>query len=215
MNKTSTRLVNRYPDLLPCAQDIECAFGLLKATFRAGGKLLVCGNGGSAADSEHIVGELMKGFNSKRVLPDAFRRRLIKAFPGQGEYLAANLQGALPALSLVSQTSLLSAFANDVAPDMALAQQVYGYGAPGDALIAISTSGTSKNVLNALRVARVARLKTIGLTGGRGGGMAPLCDALICVPGETTSDIQERHQAVYHALCAMLEEEFFRPPGQQ
>ena len=209
MNLVLEQLAKKHPELSASLTDIECACELLVQTYKRGNKVLVCGNGGSAADSEHIVGELMKGFSSLRPVPAALRDKLVAAFPEQGAYLADHLQGALPTLSLVSQVSLSSAFANDVAPDMTFAQQVYGYAQPGDALIALSTSGNSQNVLNALRVARVVGCKTIGLTGGEGGEMPSLCDATICVPAGTTSDIQEYHQAIYHVLCRMLELEFF------
>ncbi len=209
MNPILERLVKKYPDLAAVESDVERAYELLKKTYRRGNKVLVCGNGGSAADSEHIVGELMKGFVSRRPVPDVVRNKLTSTFPAEGQYLADHLQGALPTISLVSQTSLISAYSNDVAPDMAFAQQVYGYGRPGDAVIGISTSGNSKNVLHALRVARALGLVTIGMTGANGGRMPEFCDATICVPWQATSDIQERHEAIYHALCLMLESEFF------
>jgi D-sedoheptulose 7-phosphate isomerase len=202
-------MTRAYPDLAVCQPEVQYAFDLLSESYRKGGKVLLCGNGGSAGDSEHIVGELMKGFTSKRPVPEAVRSMLSKAFPEDGEYLSNHLQGALPAISLVSQTSLITAFANDVAADMIFAQQVYGYGLKGDVLIGISTSGTSKNVVHALQVARAMSLRTIGLTGRSGGKMKAVCDVTICVPAESTPEVQQRHIAVYHALCLMLEEEFF------
>jgi D-sedoheptulose 7-phosphate isomerase len=209
MHTALSILLDKQPDLRSCVSDIQAAFDMLAITYRAGGKLLICGNGGSAADSEHIVGELMKGFLSKRPLPDTIRQRFTNAFPDDGAYLADHLQGALAAISLVSQTSLLTAFANDVAADMVFAQQVYGYGRHGDALLAISTSGNAANVVAAIQVARVGGLHTVGLTGRSGGKLRKLCDIAICVPADTTTAIQEYHIAVYHALCTMLEEEFF------
>ncbi len=209
MNSKLDQLIKKYPELGVCAPDIAHAFEILVKTYRGGGQVLICGNGGSAADSEHIVGELMKGYLSRRPIPASIRSRLIGAFPENGAYLADHLQGALPTLSLVSQTSLLTAYANDVAPDMAFAQQVYGYGRGRDAVIGISTSGNSPNVLNALRVGRALGLATIGLTGKYGGALPEIGDVTICVPWDLTADIQERHLAIYHALCAMLEEEFF------
>jgi D-sedoheptulose 7-phosphate isomerase len=179
--------------------------------FAGDGALLVCGNGGSAADSEHIVGELMKGFALPRPVPDDVRGRLSDADPVGGDGLADRLQGALRAISLVSQTSLATAIANDGDADMVFAQQVYGYGRPGDALLAISTSGSSRNVVNALRVARAQGLCTVGLTGRSGGAMQALCDVAICVPYDDTPTIQERHLAIYHALCLALELRFFGP----
>lgn len=203
------RLTARYPVLSPCLADLERAFETLRDAFAGGGKLLLCGSGGSAADSEHIVGELMKGFKRARPLPEGVRGRLEAAFPAEGPALAAQLQGALPALSLVSQTALLSAVANDVGAELVYAQQVYGYGRPGDALLGISTSGTSTNVLHALRVARAQGLRTLGLTGRSGGAMRGLCDVTVCVPADDTLEIQELHLPVYHALCELLEVTFF------
>jgi D-sedoheptulose 7-phosphate isomerase len=202
-------LISKYPDLESCLPDLQRAFDLLRQTFASGGKLLVCGNGGSAADSEHIVGELMKGYLFSRPVPAGVRQKLVKAFPGSGDYLANHLQGALPAVSLVSQSGLISAYSNDVAADMAFAQQVYGYGQPGDALLGISTSGSSPNVVNAFQVAHALGLRTLGLTGESGGAMSNICQVLVRVPWKKTADIQERHMAVYHALCAMLEQAFF------
>ena len=204
-----TDLALRYPELEPCLPDIRAAFRLLRDCFHRGGKLLVCGNGGSASDSEHIVGELMKGFLCRRPLPQAERSRLEEAVPQNAAYLAGHLQGALPAISLASQSALLTAFANDVAADMAFAQQVYGYGRAGDVLLGISTSGCSPNVLHALQVARAMGLRTLGLAGGSGGAMLEWCDVIVRAPGADTAEIQGLHQAIYHALCAMLEAEFF------
>lgn len=203
------QLVAKYPDLQPCMEDVRRAAGLLLECYRAGGKALFCGNGGSASDSEHLVGELMKGYLLARPLPDALRRRLETAFPEEGGYLAGHLQGALPAISLVSQTSLITAIANDTAADMIFAQQVYGYGSEGDVVVGISTSGNSGNVLQALRVGRALGLRTLGFTGSSGGAMKPLCDVAVCVPWQATADVQERHLAIYHTLCAILEESFF------
>jgi D-sedoheptulose 7-phosphate isomerase len=203
------RLLKRYPDLSGTVPALQKAYLLLCECFKGGGKLLICGNGGSAADCEHIVGELMKGFLSRRPVPPELAARLEEMFPGEADSLAGRLQGALPAISLASQTSLLTAFANDVSADMIFAQQVYGYGRPGDALLGISTSGGSPNVIHALQVAKAMGLRTIGLTGRGSAQMAALTDVQICVPAEGTADIQERHLALYHTLCAMLEQAFF------
>ncbi len=203
------RLIDKHPDLFPCLPQMQKAFDLLSRMYANGGKLLVCGNGGSAADSEHIVGELMKTFLLPRPLPTATRKRLAEFYPDHGEALADRLQGVLPSISLVSQTSFITAYANDVDADMVFAQQVYGYGQPGDALLCISTSGNSANVLNAARVARSMNLLTVGLTGQDGGALPSVCDVTICVPGCEVTEIQERHIAVYHALCAALEQRFF------
>jgi D-sedoheptulose 7-phosphate isomerase len=209
MHTVLVSLLSRYPQLGGCLPGIERAYETIVASFREGGKLLICGNGGSAADSEHIVGELMKGFASRRPLPADVRSQLAEAFGEDGRYLAERLQGALPAISLVSHTSLNTAFANDVAADLIFAQQVYGYGRPGDVLLGISTSGNARNVCYALQIARFLGLHTVGLTGPGGGAMAALCDVPICAPGERTPEIQEHHLPIYHALCEMLEEAFF------
>jgi phosphoheptose isomerase len=207
--KRIEQLIDTYPDLDSCAPDIEAAFQILKTCYRNGGKLLTCGNGGSAADAEHIVGELMKGYLLKRPVPDEMRARLVAASPQDGDYLARQLQGGLSAISLVSQTSLLSAIANDTAADMVYAQQVYAYGREGDAIIGISTSGNARNVIHAMQVARTLGMHTVGLTGPAGGALKPLCDVCTCVPAGSTPEIQERHLPIFHVLCAMLEEEFF------
>lgn len=202
-------LIFSYPGLDVCASDIKAAFEVLRDCYRRGGKVLICGNGGSASDAEHIVGELMKGYLLKRPLSDEVRAKLASASPQDGEYLADRLQGALPAISLVSQTSLLSAIANDTAADMVYAQQVYAYGREGDTLLGISTSGNSTNVTRAMQVARAFGIHTIGLTGRTGGKLKPLCDVCIRVPANDTMLVQERHLPIFHVLCAMLEEEFF------
>lgn len=202
-------LMEREPGLRAGRNSIEQAFALLEACYLHGGKVLVCGNGGSAADSEHIVGELMKGFDSPRPIPTRDRVLLQAAFPKEGTNLADALQGALPAISLVSQVSLCSAVLNDVSAQMIFAQQVYGYGRKGDVLIGISTSGNASNVIQALRVARAFGLKTIGFTGEKGGSLKELCTVLIAAPLSATAEIQEIHQRIYHTLCAMLERRFF------
>jgi D-sedoheptulose 7-phosphate isomerase len=213
-------LIERYGALDACREAIAAAFEMMRACYARQRKLLVCGNGGSAADAEHVVGELMKEFLLKRRMPADEARRLIESVPKVGNDLAAGLQRALPAISLVSQSALLTAFANDVNTDMAFAQQVYGYGKPGDVLLAISTSGNSDNICNAAYVAKAVGVESVALTGGDGGRLRAICDVSICVPQQQTYRIQELHQPVYHALCAMLEEEFFgehedgRAPGR-
>ncbi len=203
------KLITDYPDLAECTESIGQAFAVLRRMYQSGGKLLICGNGGSAADSDHIVGELMKSFALPRPLPDDVRRKLRTAFPQDGDRLGAALQGALPAISLVSQAALMTAYANDVDPEMVFAQQVYGYGVPGDTVLGISTSGNSKNVIRALQVGRALGLHTIGLTGRSGGQMKALCDVTICVPADAVPAVQERHLPIYHTLCLMLEQAFF------
>lgn len=199
----------KHPDLVVCRESIEAAFNILKKCYDRHGKVLVCGNGGSASDSEHIVGELMKGFILKRKIDQRYRNQLCTIFPGEGIYLADHLQGALPAISLVSQTGLSTAFMNDVAADMVFAQQVYGYAGIGDVLIALSTSGNSKNVINAIMVAKASAVTTIGFTGKSGGQIKALCDITIMVPSVDAYRVQEHHLPVYHTLCAMIEAEYF------
>ena len=198
-----------HPRLHGCRGDIESAAKTMCASYRKGGKLLVCGNGGSAADAEHIVGELMKGFRLKRPLPPELRARFADAHPSLGPMLADSLQGALPAIALTGHASLSTAFANDVDPLLVFAQQVYGYGRTGDVLLGLTTSGNSKNVLLAVVAARALGLTTIGLTGAGGGELARLCDLTIKVPETETARVQELHLPVYHALCTILEAELF------
>jgi phosphoheptose isomerase len=207
--KYISRLVQKYPELSSIQPQIEQAYEILVESFSRGGKLLVCGNGGSAADAEHIVGELMKGYRLKRSLGERECQLLFESNPKEAEYLSRHLQSSLPAISLVSQVSLTSAIANDTAADMVFAQQVYGYGMNGDTLIGISTSGSAQNVQRAVQVAHMKGVHTIALTGRDGGQLAPQCECAVIVPCQETADIQERHESIYHTLCAMLEEEFF------
>ena len=203
------KLFTKYPDLVPMEKEITDAFEMWRTSYHQGGKTLLCGNGGSASDSEHIVGELMKGFVRQRPVPPDFAERLRSEGGDAGHHIASHLQGALPAISLVSQTSLMTAYMNDVAADLVFAQQVYGYGRVGDVLVALSTSGRSANILHAVTTARALGMKTLGLTGGTGGDLAKQCDVCLTVPFTETLDIQERHIALYHTLCLLLEEEFF------
>ena len=202
-------LLTRYPALSVCEADIRAAFDLILRTYQNGGKLLVCGNGGSAADSEHIVGELMKGFLLPRKLDAKAREQLASATGDDADYIADNLQGGLPAISLVSHSALSTAFSNDVAPDMVFAQQVYGYAKPNDVFIGISTSGNSKNVLYAAKVAKALGAFTIALTGAKGGTIAAASDAAIKAPSDCTPTVQEYHLPIYHTLCMMIETAFF------
>ena len=208
MNANLEKLFRKYPELVECQTSIEEAFEVIKQAYQSGRKLLLAGNGGSAADCEHVVGELMKGFMSKRPLSQEMKDKLA-SFSGGDHYLGENLQGALPAISLVSHSALMTAFANDVAPDMVFAQQVYGYGKAGDVFIGFSTSGNSKNINHAVKVAKALGLVTIGFTGKGGGELKTLCDVTISVPFDSTPDIQERHLPIYHTLCILLEEAFF------
>jgi D-sedoheptulose 7-phosphate isomerase len=206
VNTSLPSLFNRYPTLQSCERDLRAAFDLLAAAYRSGNKLLICGNGGSAADSEHIVAELMKGFLKRRPIPAEDAAKFQSA---AGKKIAEQLQGALPAISLPSHTSLCTALGNDTDFDMIFAQQVYGLGRAGDVLLAISTSGKSPNVCNAVMVARAFGVKSIGLTGKSGGNLASLADIAIKVPADNVAEIQELHLPVYHWLSTELEEEFF------
>jgi D-sedoheptulose 7-phosphate isomerase len=202
-------LVRRYPALAPLRGAIESAIRALESCYASGGKLLVCGNGGSAADSDHIVGELMKGYLKPRPVPADFSARLRAADPFLGPALAESLQGALPALNLTAGAALLSAFGNDVRPELAYAQAAWGHGKKGDVLLGISTSGNASNVRSAFVVGRAVGMTTIGLTGRTGGKMAGLCDILIGAPADKTYEIQELHLPIYHCLCASVEDRFF------
>ena len=192
-------LYEKYTALEVCREDIEKALELILHTYQNGGKVLVCGNGGSAADSEHIVGELMKGFLLKRPVTD-------ERIP---ERLRMGLQGSLPAISLPSQCAILSAFINDVDPEMMYAQLVYGYAKENDLVIGLSTSGNSKNVVNAIEVAKCLGIKTLSLTGKKESKMSELSDVTIRVPETETYKVQEYHLPVYHYLCAEVERILF------
>ncbi|OHD69984.1 MAG: phosphoheptose isomerase [Spirochaetes bacterium RBG_13_68_11] len=202
-------LVARYPVLASCRADIEAAFALLARTFAAGGRLLVCGNGGSAADADHIVGELMKGFRRPRRLSGETAARFAASDPELGPRLASRLQLGLPAVNLAAGSALPTAFANDEDPGLVFAQQVLVLGRPGDALLGISTSGNAANVIAALVAARAVGMAIVGLTGRSGGRMQGRCDVLVAVPGSRAFEVQELHLPVYHCLCAMLEDRFF------
>ena len=198
-------LVERYPVLDVVKDDVRKAYELLEACYEQGGKLLIAGNGGSCADAEHIVGELMKGFVKRREVSDSFAECLRNADEVRGAELAKKLQGGFPAIALTGHAGLSTAYLNDVDGDLIFAQQTYGYGRPGDVLIGISTSGNAKNVMYAMTVAKALGMKTIGLTGKDGGALKR--EAV--VPETETFKIQELHLPVYHALCLMLEERFF------
>ena len=201
-------LFARHTALEVCRADVAAAFDALLATFRTGGKLLVCGNGGSAADAEHIVGELMKSFKRRRPVPERIAAAL-EAQGADGAALVAKLEGALPAVSLVSMSGVITAFANDVAWETAFAQQVLGLAREGDVLLAISTSGDSANCVAAVRVAHAAGARAVAFTGMRESRLSGLCDVTVRVPETETYKVQESHLPLYHALCAMLEAEIF------
>ena len=209
MEEQLNLLIERYPKLEVCKEDIKKAYELLETAYRNGRKLLVCGNGGSASDSEHIVGELMKEFKLKRKVYSDQATALKAIDPELGQVLADNLQGALPAICLTGHSSLTTAFMNDANADLVFAQQVNGYGKPGDVFLGISTSGNSKNVLYAAVNAKAKGLKVIGLTGAKENKLMKYADVCIRVPETETYKIQEFHLPVYHCLCLMLEEKFF------
>lgn len=202
-------LCERYTALESVKKEIAEAYFLLVESYRNGGKLLVAGNGGSAADAEHIVGELMKGFKLPRKPAVDFAEKLVKENEELGTVLAENLQGALPAIALVGHPALSTAYMNDCEPLLCFAQQVNGYGKVGDVFLGISTSGNSKNVLYAATTAHAKGMKVIGLTGAKSSKLEQMSDVCIKVPQIETYMIQEMHLPVYHCLCLMLEEEFF------
>lgn len=201
------KLNKRYPDL--DVYSVNLAIEEIINCYKQKNKLLVCGNGGSASDSLHIVGELMKGFLLPRKLDYKKQEEIKTLFPKTAQYFIDNLQGTLPAISLVSETALSTAYANDKSPDLSFAQQVLGHGNTGDILIAISTSGNSKNVIYAAQIAKVQGMKVISLTGSKGGNLKEVSDILINVPSDETYIIQEYHLPVYHAICAAVENEMF------
>lgn len=198
-------LLGNYPELTDCKDSIVNAFDLMRACYKGGGLIMTCGNGGSAADASHIVGELMKAFKCKRPLSKEQCKRLISEYPQDGAMMAEKLQQAVPALALTDQVALNTAFLNDVSSDMIFAQQVFGYGKTGDVLIGISTSGNSLDVVNACKVAKAFGMHPIALTGEQGGKLLGICDVTISVPASETYRVQEYHLPVYHSLCAMLE----------
>lgn len=202
-------LVKRYPSLESCKEDIEKAYLTLEECYVNDHKLLIAGNGGSAADSEHIAGELMKRFKTPRPIPTELAEKLKEIDATRGKNLAHNLERGLMAIPLVAHEALSTAYINDVDGLGVFAQQLYGFGRPGDVFLGISTSGNSKNVMSATVVARALGIKVIGLTGAKGGELASVADVAIKVPETDTYMIQELHLPVYHCLCLMLEDRFF------
>lgn len=202
-------LVKRYPSLKSAKEDIIAAYLLMEECYENGGKLLVAGNGGSAADAEHIVGELMKGFKMPRKLETAFAEKLVAENQERGSVLAENLQRALPAIALDAHLALSTAYMNDCEPLLCFAQQVNGYGNVGDVFLGISTSGDSKNVLFAATTAHAKGMKVIGLTGAKDSKLKDMSDVCIKAPQMETYMIQELHLPIYHCLCLMLEDKFF------
>lgn len=202
-------LMERYPSLESAKNDIVAAYLLLEESYKNGGKLLVAGNGGSAADAEHIVGELMKGFKLPRKPEADFAEKLVEENQELGAVLAENLQGALPAIALDGHPALSTAYMNDCEPLLCFAQQVNGYGKSGDVFFGISTSGNSKNVLFAATTAHAKGMKVIGLTGAKDSKLKDMSDVCIKAPQTETYMIQELHLPIYHCLCLMLEDRFF------
>jgi len=202
-------LYERYPALIECRAEIEKAKGIIIDTYKKGGKLLICGNGGSCADSGHIVGELMKGFLSKRPVSEELYEKIKNVAPEDADYFKDNLQGSLPAIALDSQNALITAFMNDVQPDLIYAQAVLGYGKKEDLFMGLSTSGNSKNVVHGAKIAKALGLATIALTGEKESKLSEICDVCIKVPETETYKVQEYHLPVYHYLCEEVEKYFF------
>lgn len=202
-------LIERYPSLEPVKQDIIDAYLIMEESYSRGGKLLVAGNGGSAADSEHIVGELMKGFKMPRKVTSEFADDLKAVDEDLGTVLAENLQGALPAIALDGHPALTTAYMNDCEPLLCFAQQVNGFGKSEDVFLGISTSGNSKNILYAATVAKAKGMKVIGLTGAKDSKLMKYADVCVKATNTETYMIQELHLPIYHCWCLMLEDKFF------
>jgi D-sedoheptulose 7-phosphate isomerase len=209
MNIEIEKLLKRHPTLISCKKDIESAIGMIKTCYQKGNKVITCGNGGSAADAEHIVGELMKGSRKKRKVSPNFRKQASEIYPREAEKICDNLQMPLPAVSLTSHISFTTAFNNDMNSEFTFAQQLFGLGKKADVLMALSTSGKAKNVINACKLAKILGIKTIGLTGKDGGELKNICDVVIRAPEEETLLIQECHLPIYHAICSAIEDVFF------
>lgn len=208
-NKDIDKLIARYPRLDVCAEDIYRVYEVLCNCFVTGHKLLICGNGGSCADSQHIVGELMKKFMISRNMLEEDRLRLIEVYGDDGAVMSKKLERGLPAISIDSIPVISSAICNDIDSDYVYAQILYNYGVEGDVLLGISTSGNAVNVNHALKLAKIIGVKTVGLTGKNGGKINELCDEVIRAPADITHEIQEYHIAIYHTLCIMVEKFFF------
>ena len=202
-------LMSRYPILVTLKDTIINSTEIITKSICNGGKLLICGNGGSAADSLHIVGELMKGFVLKRKIDPALREILIRDYPEDADFYINNLQKAIFSISLVNEIALMTAFNNDKASELVFAQQVLGYGRKGDVLLAISTSGNSENVVHAAKISHALGIKVISMTGESGGKLRAFSDVLLNVPSSSTYQIQELHLPIYHTICLALEQEFF------
>ena len=210
MTDCLSEFCKRYPVLTSQAENIELAAKTIIQCYENNGKLIACGNGGSASDSAHIVGELMKGFIKKRKLSESMRIHLQSNNPNISNEMLDSLQIGLPAINLSENSAFNTAFANDVSPDMLFAQGVYGYGKINDVFLGITTSGNSKNVVTGAEIAKGMGLKTIGLTGRDGGKLSEICDICIIAPETETYKIQELHLPIYHQICIMVEEKFFK-----
>lgn len=206
--KIYEELFERYPVLEGIKTNVLNMFEIVNETYQNGGTLYCAGNGGSSSDSEHIVGELLKSFKKERGVDENIASSLLN-YGEDGAYLLSKLEGSLPAVSLISQTGIITAFANDKSWDTAVAQQLYGLGKSGDCLLVLSTSGNSKNCVYAVLLAKAKGIKTVAFTGEGGGRLKEICDECICVPERETYKVQELHLPIYHCFCAMLEEEFF------
>ena len=203
-------MISRHPALADCKKDIREAYIAVINCYSNQGKLLLCGNGGSCADADHIVGELMKSFERKRPIDKNLEGNLKSISGERGAFIADRLQSALPAISLNAHSALYSAISNDMDANLVFAQQVAGYGKKNDVLIAMSTSGNSQNIIDAAITAKAKGLTVIGLTGQNGGKMKQYCDITICVPSDSTPEVQEFHQPIYHTICRIVENRFFQ-----
>ena len=208
-DKLTDQLCERYPQLSGIRSSIEEAAVMIIKCYSRGGKLLICGNGGSSADADHLAGELMKSFESARRLDDSLKNRLIEISVDRGKILAEKLEHGLPAISLSAHSALTTAIANDMDASLVFAQQIIGYGMEKDVLVAISTSGNSQNVVDACITARALNLSVIGITGKTGGKMKQYCDVLVNVPETRTAYVQELHLPVLHTICNMIENYFY------
>ncbi len=208
-NNVINEMILRYPELEICRKDVEDACNAVINCYSTNSKLLLCGNGGSCSDADHIVGELMKSFERKRPIDQDLDRNLKSVSDDRGTFIAERLQNALPAISLNAHNALISAISNDIDGSLVYAQQVAGYGQKGDILIAISTSGNSQNIVDAAITAKAKGLTVIGLTGEHGGKVKQYCDISICVPAKNTAEVQEFHLPVYHTICKVVENKFF------
>ncbi len=202
-------MLSRYDLLKPLEEKVIQAVEIIIDGYKNGGKVLVCGNGGSASDADHIVGELMKSFEGSRPLDVKLQQTIKQYSHERGEKLAEMLQQGLPAVSLTTHNALITAISNDISGDVIFAQQVVGLGQEGDILIGLSTSGNAVNVVDAMIVAKAKKMKIIGFTGETGGKMKDFCDVLINVPEKRTAYVQELHLPVYHTICMMVEMELF------